>query len=289
MDNQNNLPKLRNICDDELRPLTVHVDASSEEVERRPSSMNEMGPSDSTQTPSDILYEFRHELTNLTGMFKDFINYSISKDRPTSEQNRSPRKRSYDEVSVCQTHDSFEHNYMSHSQCYSGAISPAGNVDALSSKHSKSEQRLDLESLFRQKQSNSANSEGSVSPLNMEDEVLGHVENELPDIISEEKGQALASEKLATKIESYWKNPSSKSVVKVFNRHKQPKNLENLMVPPMPKVIRQMPSFKDLVSSREKKLYNVEQAVVKSAHIMSSIADDVMTAETKINNLIQKL
>ena len=96
-------------------------------------------------------------------------------------------KSSYDEVSVCQTHDSFEHNYMSHTQCYSEALSSAGNVDASSSKSSKSEQRLDRDSLFCHKQQNSANSEASVLPLNMEDEVLGHVDNELPDFISEDK------------------------------------------------------------------------------------------------------
>ena len=104
-------------------------------------------------------------------------------------------KSSYDEVSVCQTHDSFEHNYMSHTQCYSEDLSSAGNVDASSSKSSKSEQRLDRDSLFCHKQQNSANSEASVLPLNMEDEVLGHVDNELPDFISEEKCQALASER----------------------------------------------------------------------------------------------
>ena len=79
MDNQNNLPKLRNICDNELRPLTLHEETSSEEVERRPFSMHQEGPS---------------ELMSLTGLFIDFINYSISKDHDRlTEPNRSPRKK----------------------------------------------------------------------------------------------------------------------------------------------------------------------------------------------------
>ena len=68
-------------------------------------------------------------------------------------------------------------------------------------------------------------------------------------------------------------------VAKVFNKHEHPKNLESIMVPPKPKVILKMQNFKDAVSVREKKLYNIQHAIVKSCHIMASIADDLISAE----------
>ena len=47
----------------------------------------------------------------------------------------------------------------------------------------------------------------------------------------------------------------------------------------MSKPIMKMGAFRDFVVSREKKFYNVQQSVVKSSHIMSSIADDLIQAE----------
>ena len=46
----------------------------------------------------------------------------------------------------------------------------------------------------------------------------------------------------------------------------------------MPKPIMKMGTFRDFVASREK-FYNVQQSVVKSSHIVSSIADDLIQAE----------
>ena len=89
----------------------------------------------------------------------------------------------------------------------------------------------------------------------------------------------LLSTKLATKVENLWQNPSSKMVGKMFERSSDPANLENVIVPPMPKPIMKMGAFRDCVASIEKKFYNVQQSVVKSSHIMSSIADDLIQAE----------
>ncbi len=122
------------------------------------------------------------------------------------------------------------------------------------------------DSLFHHKQQNSLNSEASVSPLNMEDDVLGHVENELPDFIFGRRNA-----KLWPQTGVSHENPSTKSVVKVFNRHKQMTNLEHLILPPMPKVLTIVILW-DFVSSREKNVYYVQQAVVQSAYILSSRA-----------------
>eukprot|EP00795_Rhopilema_esculentum_P007915 gene7915-biopygen9124 len=113
----------------------------------------------------------------------------------------------------------------------------------------------------------------------MEEEVLDFVDNELSEAVLDKKGKGLSSDKLASKIEEQWKNPSRKAVAQVFKRHKHPLNLESISVPAMPKLITKMPSFKDSVLARERKLYDVHHSVAKSSHIISTLADDLLLAE----------
>ena len=127
---------------------------------------------------------------------------------------------------VCQTHDSYEHSFVSPSQQCSEVLSTIDNLDALSSKCSK----VDWIHYFTQNgvdslchsQNASEFSETSHSPLNIEDELLDYVEIELPDISTQDKGPDMLSKKLATKSENLWQNPNSKVVVKVFTWHKHP-------------------------------------------------------------------
>ena len=113
----------------------------------------------------------------------------------------------------------------------------------------------------------------------MEEEVLDFVDNELSQAVLDKKGKGLASNKLVSKIEEQWKNPSRKAVAHVFKRHKHPLNLESVSVPAMQKLIMKMPSFKDSVLAGERKLYDVHHSVAKSSHIISTLADDLLLAE----------
>ena len=56
----------------------------------------------------------------------------------------------------------------------------------------------------------------------------------------------------------------------------------------MPKQIMKMNSFKEFVASREKKLYSIQQSVVKSSHILSSFADDLSQAEKSDQSIDSK-
>ena len=276
MDNQDNL-----YATSDLRPLTPHVQGSRVEVDPGSSSETQTGflP---THSSLDLL-NVRRDLNELTGLFKEFVNYNIGRDKERSSSctavrpdQHSPtrRKRSYDEMSVCQTHNSFEHDSVSHTKCYPEAFSSVENQDAISSKRSK---RVDIDSLFHVP--STVNSEASVPDLNMEEEVLDFVDNELSEAVLDKKGKGLSSDKLASKIEEQWKNPSRKAVAQVFKRHKHPLNLESISVPTMPKLIMKMPSFKDSVLARERKLYDVHHSVAKSSHIISTLADDLLLAE----------
>ena len=70
-------------------------------------------------------------------------------------------------MSVCQTHDSFEQESVSHTKCYSVAFSSVENQDVILCKLSK---RVDIDSLFHVP--STVNSEASLPALNMEEEVL---------------------------------------------------------------------------------------------------------------------
>ena len=59
----------------------------------------------------------------------------------------------------------------------------------------------------------------------MEEAVLDFVDNELSKAVLDEKGKGLASNKLASKIEEQWENPSRKAVAHFLKRHKHPLNL----------------------------------------------------------------
>ena len=281
MDNQDNLPNLRSVLSsdlNDLRPLHVQGQGSSQQDANNLSGTN-LVP---TYEPS-IFADFKKELASLTGMFKSFIERAEStqtKESTDKVQSDSLRRtKNSDDISVCQSHDSFvEHGIVSRKRCYTEALSSVHDMDVLSSKRKSFDNGLDVESLFASKQ-NSHASEGSRCPIDMENEVLEFVETELPVVFTEKKGKALDSAKLAEKLKLQWQNPSLKTVAKVFSKHEHPENLESIMVPPMPKVILKMPNFKDAVAVREKKLYNIQHAIVKSSHIMASIADDLISAE----------
>ena len=279
-----NLPMLRNISDStESTPQVAMHEGTG-----RSSEYSERAAIPSLQVA--MLQDVRKDISDLTSIVKQFVEYNINRDKsldtsftmvgqdePTICSSTSGKRKRSDEVmSVSQTHDSFEHNYVSHSQHYSEAVSSAKKLDVVSSKRSKSEHGID--SLFHSKHVSECTDMSKV-PLNMEDELLDYVENELPDISTDKKGPSLLSRKLATNVENLWQNPSSKMVGKIFKKYSHPANLENVMVPPMPKPIMKMGAFRDFVASREKKFYNVQQSVVKSSHIMSSIADDLIQAE----------
>ena len=69
---------------------------------------------------------------------------------------------------------------------------------------------------------------------------IGKIEfvgSELPAHHDEEQGKDLLCSKLAQKVEMHWKSPSVSSASKVFKKHKQPANLEGLVVPPTPKIL----------------------------------------------------
>ena len=106
----------------------------------------------------------------------------------------------------------------------------------------------------------------SETSLSMEDQFLEFVYSELPGHHHEEKGKDLSCSNLAQKVEMHWKSPSISPAAKAFKKHKQPANLDGLIVPPIPKMIWKMPSFKDSVASKEKTLYSVQNAVVKSKY-----------------------
>ena len=82
-------------------------------------------------------------------------------------------------------------------------------------KRQSNDQGLNVESLFASKP-NSHASEGSLCPIDMENEVLDFVETELPVVFTDKKGKALNSAKLAEKLKIQWQNPSSKTVAKQF-------------------------------------------------------------------------
>ncbi len=155
---------------------------------------------------------------------------------------------------------------MSHTQCYSEALSSAGNVDAWSSKCSKSEQRLDLWFAISSQTAKLSKFWG----ISFTSEYGGWCFRPCWEWIARFYfGRRNA--KLWPQTGVSHENPNTKSVVKVFNRHKQMTNLEHLILPPMPKVLTIVILW-DFVSSREKNVYYVQQAVLYSAYILLSIA-----------------
>ena len=147
-------------------------------------------------------------------MFNEFIDYNKNKDRVESSftctqnkelsESNTPRmlsdttdkvqgdslrqNKSFDDVSVCQTHNSFEHCIMSCKRRYTEALSSVHDMDVLSFKRQSIGQGLNIESLFASKQ-NSHASEGSLCPIDMKNEVLDFVETELPVVFKDKKGK----------------------------------------------------------------------------------------------------
>ena len=289
-----NVPKLRNSSDIEFQPLSslVHKENSQVEASDEVSSFP-------LSEPASVLDEVKHELSSLNGLFKKSLHHNLKIEkqvaltctvvRPDGDESEKLNmaensfrkcKRSHDELSICQSHKFFEHNLVSHTQCYAeGTSSVANKLDVSSSKRCKAvDNSVDVDSLFLKSQ-RSEISKTSETSVNMEDDFLELVDSELPGHHLEEKVKDLACSNLAQKIETHWKSPSASSVAKGFKKHKQPANLEGLVLPPMPKMSLKMPSIKDFVASREKRLYSVQNAVVKSSHIIASIADNLMSSE----------
>ncbi len=105
------------------------------------------------------------------------------------------------------------------------------------------------------------------------------MESELPEYVTDRKGENLASDKLASKVEKLWQNPCAKGLAKVSSRHPQPGNLDTVMVPPVPSTIMRMEGFKNTVLHRERRFYHLQQSMVKASHILTTIADDIIKAE----------
>ena len=115
-------------------------------------------------------------------MFKEFIDYSMDKDRVDSlftctqakewSESNTPRalsdttdkvqsdslrhNKSFDDAPFCQTHNSFEHGFVSHKRRYTEELSYVHDMDVLSSKKQSIGQGLNVESLFASKPNSNA-------------------------------------------------------------------------------------------------------------------------------------
>ena len=322
MDNQGNMPKLCLIDKDkEVRPLTLTECVQGNLLNEESQSASFASGSAENRTvlipqhEPTSLEDINRSISRLSGLFEKFVDSTLTKDRPKASDKSSftivrpgqrgpdeisPRKRSVDEISITQSHDSFEHLNVSRkrtegksSAIRTGAKSPAHNSDVKSSKIQKMDAKsssnnflddsstrsrgLDLSSLFRKPSSRS--DEGSTRSIDMEEEVLDFVDSEMP-ALQDKTGPPLVSTKLAQKIKNQWQNSNFNSAMKIFAKYKHPTNLETVMTPPMPKIIRHMPTFKQNTAVRERKLFNTQREIVKATHIMATMADDILQAET---------
>ena len=160
-----NLPKLRNISDIESQPLPSLVHEENSQVE----ASDEVSVSFPLSEPASVLDEVKRELSSLNGLFKKFLHHNLKIEkqvaptctvvRPDGDESEKLNmaensfrkcKRSHDELSICQSHNSFEHNLVSHTQCYAeGTSSVANKLDVSSPKRFKAvDNSVDVDSLF---------------------------------------------------------------------------------------------------------------------------------------------